>query len=702
MNERIVSIAQGLVRGTAPASLDGLAEEHGVSSRTIRNDIKTLNRFLAEKGLGQIELGRGGALLLSPDFAHVLSFLPAQGFYSYKMSSDERKKLAAVVLVEESGYVTIAEIAENFSVSRTTILNDLDGIKSLIRDLGLEVHSKPNRGLTVTGDERRRRQFLLDFALSGTTLSKQWVSATEFGLAQGSSEIIDKILNEQLRLRRAKLDDRSFEIARNYFAIAMRRCRSGNKIVLSDTDGAAIAERSAEVVGFARSVIALISQYSGIDMQGEGEVEFASRVLDEGGYRSSMRFVPEDVLVQGVTREFVKNVSRACGIDLNGDYTLFECLSNHLEAMFSSGPSRFPVNPTLREVVTDQPQALDAVKDNLHVLESYAGRRVTEVETIYVALHICASIERKRNMESRLRVVVVCDEGVGTSQLIVEELRGRFDIRVTKVIPVHEAEYLQAGDADLVISTAPIEGCPIDCVMAALPFTDRDYGKISSKIDEVRAIGGGGSDPYDRLGAQGLLDRIEPILRRGLSDGDGSIIRQVRIEVRRYFHEAQNMEEEILAPYLHQLLTPDHIVLDVKASDWKDAVAKSAGPLLELGYIEPRYVDAMIDNVVRNGPYIVLAPHFAIPHEAPEKGVNRMGMSLVRLARPVRFGAEGKDPVEFVCTLAPTDHKTHLKAFFNLLSMLSEPTSSIYQELREAGSPEQTADIIGAWEYKVI
>lgn len=702
MNERIVSIAQGLARGIEPASLDGLAEVHGVSSRTVRNDIKTLNRFLTEKSLGHIEFGRGGTLILPSDFACVLSFLPAQGFYSYKMSSDERKKLAAVILAEEPGYVTIAEIAESFSVSRTTILNDLDGIKSLIRSLGLEVHSKPNRGLIVTGDERRRRQFLLDFALSGTTLSEQWASAAKFGLAQDNSEILDKILNEQLHLRRAKLDDRSFEIARSYFTIAMRRCYGGNKIVPSDTDGVAIAARSAEVVGFARSVIALISQYSGIDMGSEGEVEFASRVLDEGGYRSSMRFVPEDVLVQGVTREFVKNVSRACGIDLNGDYTLFECLSNHLEAIFSSGQSRFPVNPTLREVVTDQPQVLDAVKDNLSVLESYGKRRITEVETIYVALHICASIERKRNMESRLRVVVVCDEGVGSSQLIVEELRGRFDIRVTKVIPMHEVEYLDANDADLVISTAPIEGCPIDCVMATLPFTDRDYAKISSKIDEVRAIGGGGLDPFDRLGAQGLLDRIEPILRRSLPDGDGSIIRQVRIEVRRYFHEAQNMEEEILAPYLHQLLTPDHIVLDVEASDWRDAVAKSAAPLLELGYIEPRYVDAMIDNIVRNGPYIVLAPHFAIPHEAPEKGVNKMGMSLVRLARPVRFGVKENDPVEFVCTLAPTDHKTHLKAFFNLLSMFSESTSSIYRELRKARSPEGAADIIESGEYKMI
>lgn len=52
MNERIVSIAQELARSDRELSLESLASEYEVSSRTIRNDVKSLNRFLAEKGLG--------------------------------------------------------------------------------------------------------------------------------------------------------------------------------------------------------------------------------------------------------------------------------------------------------------------------------------------------------------------------------------------------------------------------------------------------------------------------------------------------------------------------------------------------------------------------------------------------------------------------------------------------------------------------
>lgn len=694
MNERIVSIAHELVRFDRTLSLAGLAEEYGVSSRTIRNDIKSLNRFLAERGLGQLEYGPGGVIVVPTDFARITASLPVQGFYSYKMSSDERKTLAAVILSEESGYVTLADIADRFSVSRATILNDLDGIKAVVRKAGLEVVSKPNRGLKVVGEEQTRRCFLLDFFSSKSPLAEQWLSFSEQRSGQADGVTIRKILNEQSLLHRAVLDDRAFGIIESYLGIAVRRCRDGMRIA----EDVVFPAARAETRSYAHDVIELLAQYCGVAM-GDGETEALATVLESSGFRSDSAFSIEDVQVQTVTRKFVKNVSLACGVDLNGDYSLFECLSNHLESMFSSGALRFPVNPVLREVVTDQPQVLDAVKDNLPVLEAYSQRRITEVETIYVTLHICAALERKKNMERKLRVIVVCDEGVGTSKLVAEDLRGRFDIKVIKTIPAHEAPYIGTHSADLVVSTVPLEACPVESVVALLPFSDRDYESIRACIDEVRSLGGGSPDIYDELGAQGLLDRIEPILRGELPCGNDRVIRQVRTEVRRYFHEAQHMEEEILAPYLHQLLPASHIQLDIEAADWREAIAKSAAPLVEMGYIEPRYIDAMIENIERNGPYVVLVPHFAIPHEAPNKGTHKMGMNLVRLKAPVAFGAGDHDPVEFVCTLSPTDHKAHLKAFFNLLSMLSKPELPVFQELRDARTPEEMSAAIEAAEY---
>lgn len=643
---------------------------------------------------------RGGGILVAPDFMRVLTSLPLQGFYSYKMSSEERKTLAAAILAESSGYITLADIAERFSVSRATILNDLDDIKEIVRVAGLEVESRPNRGLIARGDEIERRSFLLSFLLDRPTLAEQWMASAEHKAMQEDSSTVAKILNEQNDQHRAVMDDRAFRSVSGYLCIALGRCRAGMRILGPRPEEAGLIDRTSDECRYASDVLCLLSQYCGVEM-GEGEVIHLALVLESVGYRSDSVFSIEDVRIQSVTRKFVGNVSRDLGVDLNGDYRLFEFLSSHLESMFSAAAARFPVNPSLREVVTDQQDVLDAVKENLYILEQYSHRPVSEVETIYVALHICAALERHKNTERRLRAIVVCDEGAGTSQLVAEELRGRFDIRVVQVVPAHKVPYLEAFQADLVVSTVPLAECTLPCVTATLPFTDRDYARIRGMIEEARRSGEL-ADPLDEVGAQGLLDRIEPIIARALPEGSGNVIRQVRTEVRRYFHEAQHMEEEIVTPQLSQLLPASHIQLDVECSDWKGAVAKSAAPLVDAGYVEERYIDAMIRKVEEYGTYIVLTPHFAIPHEAPDKGALKVGMNLIRLKEPVAFGADELDPIEFVCTLSAVDHKTHLKAFFNLLSMLTKPDLPFADALRAARTPEEAAAAIENYEYQVI
>ena len=48
--------------------------------------------------------------------------------------------------------------------------------------------------------------------------------------------------------------------------------------------------------------------------------------------------------------------------------------------------------------------------------------------------------------------------------------------------------------------------------------------------------------------------------------------------------------------------------------DWKEAIRMSCKPLLDNHMIEPAYVDTIVQNVVDNGPYIVIVPGIAMPH----------------------------------------------------------------------------------------
>ena len=61
------------------ATLATLAERFDVLERTIRNDIASINSFLEGSGLGLINYGPGGSIVLPDDFVELRDRLPEGG-----------------------------------------------------------------------------------------------------------------------------------------------------------------------------------------------------------------------------------------------------------------------------------------------------------------------------------------------------------------------------------------------------------------------------------------------------------------------------------------------------------------------------------------------------------------------------------------------------------------------------------------------
>ena len=121
---------------------------------------------------------------------------------------------------------------------------------------------------------------------------------------------------------------------------------------------------------------------------------------------------------------------------------------------------------------------------------------------------------------------------------------------------------------------------------------------------------------------------------------------------------------------LTRLFSEGSIALDIPATDWRDAITR-AGKLLEnAGHTTSKYTTAMIETVERNGPYIVLAPGFALPHAQASGHVHSTGLSLCRLSTPVTFGHSTNDPVTLVIALATADKTAHIEAISALSRIL--------------------------------
>ena len=98
-------------------------------------------------------------------------------------------------------------------------------------------------------------------------------------------------------------------------------------------------------------------------------------------------------------------------------------------------------------------------------------------------------------------------------------------------------------------------------------------------------------------------------------------------------------------------------ILKKEAETWEEAIKVCMQPLLDKGTIEQEYVDAIIERTKELGPFYILAPGLAMPHERPEKGVNKDCFSFVTLKEPVTF-PDGQE-VDILIGLAATSTDIH-------------------------------------------
>ncbi len=120
---------------------------------------------------------------------------------------------------------------------------------------------------------------------------------------------------------------------------------------------------------------------------------------------------------------------------------------------------------------------------------------------------------------------------------------------------------------------------------------------------------------------------------------------------------------------LKKFLSKNIQVLD-QIETWREAIKIAAVPLVEDMSITHEYIISMIENVEKNGSYIVIAPGVAIPHSRPEHGVLKTGLSLLKLKKGVMFPEEKEVKIIFV--LAANDNETHLELISELANLIME------------------------------
>ena len=138
------------------------------------------------------------------------------------------------------------------------------------------------------------------------------------------------------------------------------------------------------------------------------------------------------------------------------------------------------------------------------------------------------------------------------------------------------------------------------------------------------------------------------------------------------------------------IILPSRVALDRVVAD-RDAAIRAAGELLVAdGCVPAAYVAGMLAREQVMSTFV--GKGIAIPHglEPDMSTVIRAGVSVVRLASPVRWNDDG-DEVRYVCGLAATAEE-HMGVLAALAEVLDDEAS--LERLRTTSDPAEVVQIL--------
>lgn len=394
--------------------------------------------------------------------------------------------------------------------------------------------------------------------------------------------------------------------------------------------------------------------------------------------------------IQVISKQFIDAVAHDLNIDLRNDFQFYQNLTNHLQSTFKDLDMGYDSdNELLYEIVKKNSEVVAAIEKNLQPLELFVQRAITREEIAYITIHVCAAMERNRYQGAQFTILLVCNSGVGTSQLLLSRLKKYFQFYVADVLPVHALANYDVTGIDLIISTVPLKEERCETIILHPYLSDEDCILLGEKLETLKS-------GMHRVNSNPNFQRLQTLIANSIAisplDKD-EIYKNIIRDLQSHFFPIAPSDKATLRELL-----AGHIEVDVECADWKEAVRRSAQPLLEQDYLSEQYITQMIRNIETMGPYIVLAQGFALPHESPDVGGMQLGMQLIRLKHPVPFHSQFYDPVDFVCCLSTIDKDSHLKAMFHLMNLLSK--ADFCENIRKAKTAEEVYQII--YEYESI
>ncbi|WP_214534134.1 BglG family transcription antiterminator [Staphylococcus pseudintermedius] len=626
LTNRQFEILNKVIKAQDFISIAELANEFERSERTIQYDIEYIE-LMKEALQLQIQRSKSNGIKIECENFSAIRQMNRATFPDVHFTKSERHLQILLHLFEAKAPVNSRMLSTLVNVSRRTIVDDLKDVTEWLQAQALTLRYMKNKGFVIDGDEGSYRKayglIIHDYVKSTNELVRKTLFENED--MQWMRQMVIRTLEEKgYPLFQIALDGLVIHLL-----IAIQRVKK--QFTMEPPTEALTALIETDAFRVAQAIAVEVEQHDDIAFPISETMFIALHLLSAKKLKIENDHVGTEEL-KILIHQFVERMSASLGIDLIRDTKLLNNLYLHLAPALNRLTYRFVQhNPIKQEIYTQYMEITEVITDNIWIFEELYEVEFTDDEMAYLTLHVASAIERLTQHRGRkIKIVLLCGSGIGTSQLLKEKLRKiypEFDILNAYSLYQIDETQLKKRYVDYVITTVPIELESIECIKVTSFLDEKDREKLNDIINKER----------ERF--------VHHLSRRGLQ------LKQV-------------MKSEFLGS-IHQKMSRN------------EAIAEVMRPLEQAGMIHAQYKKEIINKLDEFGAYMVISPHIALLHGSTEFALKGVGMTLFHFEQGVYFGHERFDPVKVMIGLATDEPQKHLTALKELSDILMDDTMRV-------------------------
>lgn len=443
-------------------SLPQISEEFKLSKRSIYYELCKINDWLSVQGINEITVVRGKGIKLTEEEKQQIEQVMEKGGAKeeYIFSPMERIYFIICYIIKSKEAVNVEQLAEYLQVSRNTIFNDIRVVVKQLQDFDLTLGYKSKQGYFIDGDSIRIRAL---FMLYINMLKPVYESETFSCLKDNSVEENLK----KLQKIETKLNTSYVEGTLRSIAMLIPLMEKGNEELYfpdlkkeeleNSQEYSLIEEEFPNLIEKEKIYLCLHLLGSRVSMN---TMDVFNNYSKESNYELSKALVAEFEKVACVKFEDKDDLEKALYYHLNTSMYRFQY-------GIQVG------NPMLEDVVREYSELFDLTKIVCHYLEQQIGLPVPEGEVAYLTLHFGAHLQKEEEQNEKIRVLIVCTNGISSGNMIKHELLKMLpQVDIVGVVSNKEAINVH-NICDVVISTHKIN-CLVPVIVVHHILTDFD------------------------------------------------------------------------------------------------------------------------------------------------------------------------------------------------------------------------------------